>query len=92
MSDRPISHTVIRQTLLEQAHLRGSEKSICPSEVARELGGEQWRNLMPMVREVGTDLVDEGSIIVLQKGKPVDPRCAKGPIRYRIVEAEGDRP
>ncbi len=75
----------IQRAILQKAQTRGAEKSICPSEVARDLGGEQWRQLMPAVRAVGTVLADEGQIVVLQNGFVVDPRTAKGPIRYRIV-------
>jgi hypothetical protein len=74
----------IRHRLMDLVEQRGPSKTICPSEVARQLGGESWRDLMPTVREVGTELVDEGKIVTLQKGKLVDPRQAKGPIRYRL--------
>ena len=73
----------IRQCLLAQVHRRGVHKTICPSEVARALGGEQWRDLMEAVRAVGCELAAEGTIVVTQKGQVVDPERAKGPIRYR---------
>jgi hypothetical protein len=74
----------IRTTLLGLLQKRGAGKTICPSEVARQLGGETWRNLMPDVRAVGTRLMDEGKIVTLQKGKVVDVRTAKGPIRFGL--------
>ncbi|MEO0931849.1 MAG: DUF3253 domain-containing protein [Pseudomonadota bacterium] len=49
----------------------------CPSEVARRLA-DDWRPLMPLVREVAADMPE---IIATQKGVPVDPLLAKGPIR-----------
>ena len=67
----------IRHKLMDLAQQRGFSKTICPSEVARHLGGEIWRVLMPTVRGVGTQLVDEGKIVTLQKGNLVDPRQAK---------------
>lgn len=73
----------IRQCLLAQVHQRGTDKTICPSEVARALGGGQWRALMEPVRAVGRTLAAEGKIVVTQKGQVVDPNQAKGPIRYR---------
>ena len=78
-----ISTQAICQCLLAQVRQRGTEKTICPSEVARTLGGDQWRNLMEPVRAVGRDLAAEGKIVVMQKGQVVDPDQVKGPIRYR---------
>ncbi len=56
-------------------------KTICPSETARAIGGEDWRDLMPLVREVAANLVDEGQVIVQQKGQEVDLATVRGPIR-----------
>ncbi|MEB3212953.1 MAG: DUF3253 domain-containing protein [Leptolyngbyaceae bacterium] len=75
----------IRQAILEKVAQRGTMKSICPSEVARDIGGEGWRQLMPAIRQIGTALADEGKIVVLQKGAIANPRQVKGPIRYRII-------
>ncbi len=36
---------------------------------------------MPMVRDVAVGLVDEGQVIVQQKGEEVDITTARGPIR-----------
>ena len=58
----------IRQCLLTQVRQRGIHKTICPSEVARALGGEQWRDLMEPVRTVGRELVAEGKIVVARSG------------------------
>ena len=84
MSDRP----AIRHAILQKARLRGSTKSICPSEVARDLDRSNWRALMPIVRDIGATLADEGHIVMLQKGKAVNPRKVKGPIRYRIASSD----
>ncbi|WP_204360329.1 DUF3253 domain-containing protein [Kocuria sp. BT304] len=56
-------------------------KTICPSDVARTLGGEQWRDLMPQIRDVAGDMAGVGEITVTQKGETVDPCTARGPIR-----------
>ncbi|WP_144875528.1 DUF3253 domain-containing protein [Microbacterium sp. 1.5R] len=58
-----------------------SESSICPSDVARTVGGESWRTLMPEVRRVAADLADADQIVVTQKGSPVGIRDARGPVR-----------
>jgi Protein of unknown function (DUF3253) len=60
---------------------RYADKSICPSDVARTVGGNGWRRLMPAVREVAADLADEGVIEVRQRGEVVDITTAKGPVR-----------
>ncbi|MGF1499586.1 MAG: DUF3253 domain-containing protein [Elainellaceae cyanobacterium] len=52
--------------------------------MARSLGGDRWRDLMPLVREIGVELAEAGAIVVTLKGAIVPPRTAKGPIRYRL--------
>ena len=56
-------------------------KTICPSEAARAIGGDDWRDLMPLVRDVASDLAAEGRVIVQQKGETVDIATARGPVR-----------
>jgi hypothetical protein len=63
---------------------RGPDKTICPSDVARAIGGEAWRARMESVREVAKDLVRAGTLEVRQKGVRVDPRTARGPIRFAL--------
>ena len=53
MSDREINDLVPEQALL---HKRGEGKTICPSDVARVIGGDGWRSLMPLVRDVAEHL------------------------------------
>jgi hypothetical protein len=61
---------------------RGPGKTICPSEVARDLGGDEaFGPLMPHVREAAAALAERGEIAVTQRGEPVDARTARGPIR-----------
>lgn len=57
--------------------------TICPSEVARQEGGEAWRGLMEPVREAARRLVAAGEVVITQGGQVVDPSTAKGPIRIR---------
>jgi hypothetical protein len=84
-----VDQETIRDEILRQVEQRGPEKTICPSEVARKLETQstEWRDLMPLVRHVGCELESEGTIQIFQKGSPVlDPKNARGPIRYRIVK------
>lgn len=75
----------IRNAHLKFAADRGSEKTFCPSEVARELFAEDWRQKMDLVREIADELVIEGKLNVLQKGivKHDLPSKLSGPIRLR---------
>jgi uncharacterized protein DUF3253 len=63
---------------------RGPDKTICPSDVARTIGADQWRSVMPLVREVVSALVESGALTVLQRGRPVNPVRARGPIRLAL--------
>jgi len=66
---------------------RGAEKTICPSDVARVLGGDGFRALMPLVRELSTALCKAGELEVRQKGKTVNPETARGPIRLALPKS-----
>ena len=67
---------------------RGPGKTICPSEVARQLAAdegvaepEQWRALMPAVRRVAGERAAAGDLVITQRGEPVDSATARGPVR-----------
>ena len=40
---------------------------------------------MPLTREIAVDCAEEGLLQIEQKGKRVDPKELKGPIRLRLV-------
>ena len=61
---------------------RAPDRTICPSDVARTIGGSTWRALMPMVRSEVRDLALRNMVEVRQRGKVVDPQTEwTGPIR-----------
>lgn len=62
---------------------RAADATICPSEAARAVGGEDWRDLMEPARQAARRLVAAGEIVITQQGHVVDPSTAKGPIRLR---------
>jgi hypothetical protein len=66
-----------------RALLRHRETStICPSDAARVVGGEQWRDLMPVARDVARELHEQEVVEVQQGGTRVDePQSARGPVR-----------
>jgi hypothetical protein len=77
---------------------RDPGKTICPSDAARALGGDDgFRPLMDTVRSAAQELVDEGRIVVTQKGERVDLDTVKGPVRLGAIgdlaerQEQGDR-
>lgn len=79
--DRELEAAVLR--LLEG---RARSATICPSEAARAVGGDDeddWRPLMEPARSAARRLVAAGEVEIVQKGQVVDPSTAKGPIRVR---------
>lgn len=64
-------------------------RTICPSDVARVVGGKQWRSRMDAVRAVVWAMADEGLVQVLQKGEPVG-RDARGPVRIAARRDRGE--
>jgi hypothetical protein len=66
--------------LLDQ---RAAGKTICPSEAARRVDPEGWRDLMEPARRAARRLVEAGTVEITQQGRVVDPSTAKGPIRLR---------
>lgn len=81
--DPPDAQT-LRRAILARAASAAPGASFCPSEVASALS-DDWRPLMPAIREAAAKLADQGLLIATQRGTPVDPRTARGPIRLRPV-------
>lgn len=75
----------IAQTILATAIHRGTEKSTCPSEIARMLFPDDWRKYMKDILGVAIKLHQEGSVVITQKGIPVDVENIKGPVRIKII-------
>lgn len=71
---------------------REASSTICPSEAARLVGGEDWRDLMEPARAAARRLVDRNEVAITQGGVVVDPSTAKGPIRIRLVGAVAAEP
>lgn len=82
----------IEAAVLQAVAERGPEKTVCPSEVARALAAdEQWRPLMPHVREAAAVLAERGEVVATQRGRPVDARTARGPIRLGVADGRAGR-
>lgn len=88
-SDACRSHRVtavdreLETTILSLLQTRAATSTICPSEAARTVGGEEWRELMEPARRAARRLVAQGDVEITQGGHVVDPSTAKGPIRIR---------
>ena len=78
-----LSRKTLEAEIAAQLRARGAGKTIWPSDVARALA-EDWRPLMPAVREVAADMAERGAVVVSQKGAPVDALTATGPIRLGL--------
>ena len=76
--DRALEEAIGR--LLDQ---RRPEVSICPSEAARAVDPEGWRDLMPAARAAAGRLAAAGEAEVTQRGEVVDVATARGPVRVR---------
>ena len=83
MDSNDSKRSQISKQLLSLADQRGNDKTFCPSEVARIVAPENWRELMDTVRDVATTLIDEGKLVCKQRGEVVEIREAIGPIRLQ---------
>ncbi len=75
----------LEREILDLLTERGRGKSICPSEAARRVDPDDWRNHMEDARSAARRLVARGEIEITQGGRVVDPSSAKGPIRLRLA-------
>ena len=86
------SDSQIETALLALITQRGHHASACPSEVARALSPDDWRTLMPRVRQVAGQLALRGLLDISQGGQSVPAATLpngpwKGPIRVRLPRA-----
>ena len=72
---------LLEVAIIDLLRTRASDSSICPSEAARRVKPEEWRQLMPDARNAARRLVGQGHVVITQGGAKVDPSTAKGPIR-----------
>lgn len=58
--------------------------TICPSEAAKAVGGDDWESLGEPARAAARRLSTGGRVVITQGGRTVDPSTAKGPIRIGL--------
>ncbi len=82
------SDAALEAAILDLLAERGHDKTICPSEAAKAVGGNEarrhWESLMEPARAAARRLVAAGKIVITQHGHIVDPSTAKGAIRLRL--------
>jgi Protein of unknown function (DUF3253) len=74
----------IGQEITRQTAGLAPGKSICPSDVARVLAGshpDAWSKAMPHIRRVAVEMAKAGKLLILRKGKVVDPADFRGVYR-----------
>ena len=73
---------------MEILHSGKAGTSICPSQAAKKLAGDDdergWRTLMEPTRRAARRLAHRCRICITQGGKEVDPSTFKGPIRLKL--------
>jgi hypothetical protein len=82
----------IEATIVELLRTRGTERTVGPMDVARALGGDHpdgWGPLMPQVRRAAVRLMKQGRVVILRKGRPVDPDDFRGVYRLALADGEG---
>lgn len=85
LSDGPMCQRLEAAMRALAAH-RGPTSSTCPSDVARSVGGDRWRELMDDTRATARRLAAAGVVEITQRGSVVDPNDDwRGPIRIRIT-------
>lgn len=81
----------LRAELSRQIGALAPGKSLCPSDIARALGGshpDQWSRLMPGVRREAIEMAKSGLLVILRKGKVADPDDFRGV--YRLGQPRHD--
>ena len=68
---------------------RGPDSSICPSDVARIVGGPSWRTLLSGVRERAVVLSEGGDLEIVRGGRILKTNLTAGVLRYRLPAAGG---
>ncbi|HEY9263177.1 MAG TPA: DUF3253 domain-containing protein [Mycobacterium sp.] len=86
LGDGPV-RVRLRAAIRALAVHRGRQSSTCPSDAARAVGGENWRELMYDARTLARELALSGDVEITQGGTVVDPRSEwSGPIRIRTAD------
>ena len=76
----------LRAAVLALAMHRAPDRTICPSDAARAVGGARWRSAMEDARGVVRELAQSGEVEVTQGGVVLNPDAVwRGPVRIRRI-------
>lgn len=75
----------LEEAIVQLLSGRAAGATICPSEAARVVCPEGWRERIEGSRRAARRLVAAGCLEIVQQGRVVDPSTAKGPIRLRLA-------
>lgn len=81
----------LETAILTLARARGPDKSIDASEPAKQVAaarGLDWHSLLQPARRAAIRLAMQGRLVILRKGKPVDPADFKGVYRLTVPRDE----
>ena len=84
---RRFSDEAVRDAILHFCEAEGGDGAVDPGEVARSLYPENWQSLLPRIRLTAKKLALANHILILRKGKPVDPHDFKGVIKLCLGPA-----
>lgn len=86
MSDLVPDAAALAAALLAAVEAAGPGVGVAPEAVARALGGphpEGWGPLMQPLRRAALRLARENRLVLLRKGRPVEPDALRG--LYRVA-------
>jgi hypothetical protein len=92
MSRPTASPEEIEAAMLSLAEARGPGKTLGPTDIARALGGDHpdgWGPLMQPIRRAAVRLMKQGRIVIVRKGRPVDPDDFRGVYRIALPDSDG---
>jgi hypothetical protein len=69
------------RALLSEA---GPGRSIDPGQAAESVAGAEWRSLLGRVRRIAAAMMKRGEVVIVRKGRPVDPDEVRGVVRLRL--------
>lgn len=87
MAERKPTSDEIESCMLSLLAASGAGKTIAPFDVGRALAGShphQWGPLMQPIRRVAVKLMREGRVVILRKGRAVDPDDFRGVYRLAL--------
>lgn len=74
----------VEATIVALLRSRGPGTTICPSDVARIVGGSAWRSRLPLVRERAVKMRERGQLEILRRKRLIRTKLTSGVLRYRL--------